>query len=366
MSGSKFGKIFQVTTWGESHGPALGAIIDGCPSNIDLTAEMVQQDLDRRRPGQSQFTTQRQETDQVQILSGVFQGVTTGTPISLVIFNQDQRSHDYSQIANVYRPGHADYTYQQKYGIRDYRGGGRSSGRETAARVAAGAVARRVLAEFGIEIMAYTSAIGPIKINPDNFSQEQIATNPLAMPDLEAYQQAAEYLSSCQAAQDSAGGIIDCQVKGLPVGLGEPVFEKLDAMLAQAIFSIGAVKGFEIGSGIECTTMSGWEHNDSFNVNKEGKIVKTTNHAGGILGGISDGSPLLLRTHIKPTPSIHRTQNTVTTNGENTQVQIKGRHDPIIVPRAVVVVEAMTAITLVDYLLQSAVTNINTLKKLID
>ncbi len=363
MSGSSFGKNFTITTWGESHGPALGAVIDGCPAGIPLTPEDIQQDLDRRKPGLSPYSTPRKENDRVEILSGVFEGHTTGTPISLIIYNTNQRPYDYSEIAKCYRPGHADYTYNQKYGTRDYRGGGRSSGRETAARVGAGAIARKLLAEFGVDIMAYTHSIGTIQIAPNRFNREQIVKNVVAMPDIEAAKLATNYLEQCKAQEDSAGGTIECVVTGLPAGLGEPVFEKLDAMLGKALFSIGAVKAVEIGSGIAATTMTGWEHNDFYYLDAQNSINKETNHSGGILGGISDGFPVKLRAHFKPTPSIHRLQRTIKDDTENIDLQVEGRHDPIIVPRAVIVVEAMVALTLADNLLQSALSNIESLKR---
>lgn len=365
MSGSTFGKIFTVTTWGESHGPALGAIIDGCPAGIHLTDSIIQQDLDRRKPGQSEFSSSRQETDRVQILSGVFEGMTTGTPISLVIYNQDYHSQDYNQLKDCFRPGHADHSYFQKYKRRDYRGGGRASGRETAARVGAGAIARQFLAEFNIEIMAYTYAIGDITIDPDRFEPELIRTHPLAMPDKTAAEHAGEYLAELKSRADSAGGIIECVVIGVPPGLGEPVFDKLDALLAKAVFSIGAVKAVEIGSGIKAAKMTGSEHNDFYHYQPDGSLEKLSNHAGGILGGISDGFPLKIRAHFKPTPSIAQKQETVNTTGENIEISISGRHDPIIVPRAVVVVEAMVALTLADYLIVSASSNIDRLKRLL-
>jgi len=363
MAGSTIGKLFTVTTWGESHGPALGAVIDGCPAGIALDPQMIQADLERRRPGKSAYTSSRKEVDQVEILSGVFRGFTTGTPISLIIRNVDQHSADYDHLAEILRPGHADCTYWQKYGIRDYRGGGRASGRETAARVAAGAVARQLLAQFDVKITGYTYAIGEISINPDRFEPDLIYSHPLAMPDRLAAAAAEQYIKKYAAKHDSVGGVVECVVSNLPPGLGEPVFAKLDALLAQALFSIGAVKAVEIGSGFRAATMTGSEHNDCFHW-ENGKLSKTTNHAGGVLGGISDGSPLILRVYFKPTPSIAKTQKTATITGDNIEVQITGRHDPVIVPRAVVVVEAMIALTLADCLLMAATSTINNLKRL--
>lgn len=363
MSGSSYGKIFRITTWGESHGPGIGVVIDGCPAGLSLRPEDIQEFLDRRKPGQSRFTTKRNESDTVEILSGVFEGRTTGTSIALLVRNQDQRSRDYSNIASIFRPGHADYPYTQKYGIRDYRGGGRSSGRETIGRVAAGAIASRLLSELGITVMAYTKAIGPFSISSDNYIYNDITKNDLCMPDNKTAAQAGEYIASLMAQQDSCGGVIECIAKGLPVGLGEPVFDKLDAMLGQAILSIGSIKGIEIGDGFSASELTGSRNNDPF-CSVEGKITKTSNHSGGTLGGLSDGSPLILRAAVKPTPSISQSQSTVNANGNNTEITITGRHDPVIVPRAVVVVESMTAITLADLLLQNMTASMNHIRKI--
>lgn len=347
MSGSTFGNIFKISTWGESHGKALGVVVDGCPAGIPLSEEDIQKFLDRRKPGQSKFVTQRKESDTVQILSGVFEGKTTGTPISLMVVNESQRSADYSEIASYYRPGHADYTFDEKYGFRDYRGGGRSSGRETIGRVAAGAIAMKILESLGIEVTAYSKAIGGIEVTADNFDLAVRDENPFAMPDAVAAEKVREYAEAKLAECNSMGGIIECVVKNMPTGIGEPVFEKLDANLAKAIMSIGAVKGFEIGDGFAVASSTGLENNDAFRM-QDGKIVKATNHAGGILGGMSDGSDIIFRAAVKPTPSIASTQQTVNKSGEEIDVSIHGRHDPMIVPRAVVVVECMTAVTLVD------------------
>ncbi len=363
MSGSIFGKNFQISTWGESHGKALGVVIDGCPAGIPLSVEDIQKDLDRRKPGQSQFSTPRSEDDRVEIMSGVFEGKTTGTPISLVIHSNNQRPYDYSEISQFYRPGHADYAYDQKYGFRDYRGGGRSSGRETSGRVAAGAVAKRLLSELNIQVQAYTLSIGNIKIDRASFDEKEILNNSLAMPDRKAYEKAAVFLNQRKDEEDSAGGIIECVIKGVPAGIGEPVFEKLDAMLGKALFSIGAVKGVEFGNGFEAAKLSGYENNDFFRYDEHGNLTKLTNNAGGIAGGISDGFPITMRAAIKPTSSIHKLQPTVNKNGENIDVQIKGRHDPVIVPRAVVVVEAMAALTVADYMLQRILSRIDIIKK---
>jgi len=350
MSNSTFGNLFRVTTWGESHGKALGAIVDGCPAGLELCEEDIQVFLDRRKPGQNKFTTPRKESDTVEILSGVFEGKTTGTPISLLIPNTNQASKDYSEIAGYYRPGHADYTYDVKYGFRDYRGGGRSSGRETAGRVAAGAIAIKILAGLGIKILTYTKSIGPVSIDMEKFDSSFITQNPLSMPDANAATLAAEYLETCIAHQNSAGGTIECTVLNLPAGLGEPVFDKLDAVISHALLSIGAIKSIEFGIGHECAYTTGLENNDAYEYDKNGLITKKTNHAGGVLGGISDGDPLTFQVAVKPTPSIGTLQQTVDKAGNNINVNIKGRHDPIIVPRAVVVVETMTAIALVDML----------------
>lgn len=362
LSGSIFNKNFQISTWGESHGKALGVVIDGCPAGIPLEPMDIQADLDRRKPGANRYATKRQESDLVQILSGVFEGKTTGTPISLVVMNEDQRSKDYSQISGCYRPGHADYTFDKKYGFRDYRGGGRSSGRETLSRVAAGAVAKKILSCLHIEVFAYTYAVGDITIDPARFQKEEIAKNRVCMPDTAAAEKACAYLDEIMGQGDSAGGIIECQITGMPAGIGETVFDKLDASLAKAIFSIGAVKGFEIGSGFQAAKSNGSINNDAFIAHGE-NIVKKTNNAGGILGGMSDGAPIILRAAFKPTPSIFKPQETVSANGENITLSIKGRHDPIIVPRAVVVVEAMTAITLVDLLFSNMFARIDNIQK---
>ncbi len=351
MAGSIFGKCFTITTWGESHGPALGVVIDGCPAGLPLETSDIQHWLDRRKPGQTSISTPRKESDTVRILSGVFEGRTTGTPISLMVENTSQKSGDYSQIASCYRPGHADYTFDRKYGFRDYRGGGRSSGRETIGRVAAGAVAAKLLTALNIDICAYTRSIGPVSISQEHFDREAILKTPTSMPDYEASRQAEDYLAACMQEKDSVGGVIECRIQGMPAGIGETVFHKLDARLGQAILSIGAVKAFEIGDGLWASQAKGSENNDAF-VSSDGAIFKKTNHAGGILGGMSDGSPILLRAYVKPTPSIFRPQETVSQAGENITLEIKGRHDPVIVPRAVVVVEAMTALTLVDLLFE--------------
>ena len=363
MSGSTFGNYFRVTTWGESHGPALGAVVDGCPAGLCLSEADIQPYLDRRKPGSTQFATQRKEGDCVQILSGVFEGKTTGTPISLLIPNTSQRSADYSDIAQNYRPGHADYTFDKKYGFRDYRGGGRSSGRETAGRVAAGAIAQRILNQLGIQVCAYTKSIGPVSNDPASFDAAAILETPTCMPDREASARAEQYLSQCMQEQDSAGGVIECRITGMPAGIGEPVFDKLDARLSAAVMSIGAVKAVEIGDGTAVSLAKGSQNNDAFCI-KDGSVSKKTNHAGGILGGISDGSPIVLRAHIKPTPSIFQPQQTVGKDLQERTLQIKGRHDPVIVPRAVVVVESMAALTVLDLMLANLGARMENLEKL--
>ena len=363
MSGSTFGTLFRVTTWGESHGPGVGVVIDGCPAGIPLSEQDIQQFLDRRKPGQSKYTTKRNESDSVEILSGVFEGTTTGTPISLLVRNQDQRSRDYGNIATSYRPGHADYCFDKKYGFRDYRGGGRSSGRETIGRVAAGAIASKLLGELGILLTTYAKSIGPVTVDEADYDFTEITNNSFYLPNKDAAEKAAEYVSTLMEQMDSCGGLIECRVDHLPAGLGEPVFDKLDALLAQAIMSIGAVKGVEIGDGFQSASSTGSTNNDPFCM-QQGQVMKTSNHSGGTLGGMSDGSQLILRAAIKPTPSISQMQHTVNNSGEEIKLSIHGRHDPIIVPRAVVVVEAMTALTLADLLLRNAVSQMNQIKQL--
>ncbi|BCJ95589.1 chorismate synthase [Anaerocolumna cellulosilytica] len=361
MSGSVYGNIFRISTWGESHGKGIGVVVDGCPAGLTLNEEIIQDYLDRRKPGQTKYATPRKESDSVEILSGVFEQKTTGAPISMVVMNTNQQSADYSEIAGYYRPGHADYTFDQKYGFRDYRGGGRSSGRETIGRVAAGAVAVSILKQLGVDVCAYTRSIGSVSIEYKNCDRKNILLSPMAMPDLKASLKAEHYLDQKMQEQDSAGGVIECIITGLPAGIGEPVFEKLDANLAKAVLSMGAIKGIEFGSGFLAAEMSGGEHNDNFRYDNDGNVTKLTNHAGGILGGMSDGSEIIFRAAVKPTPSISKTQRTINKTGENIDINVKGRHDPIIVPRAVVVVEAMTALTLVDMLFMSMTSRMDNL-----
>lgn len=364
MAGSTFGKHFQITTWGESHGKGIGVVVDGCPAGLALCEADIQEFLDRRKPGKSKYSTPRKEADRVEILSGVFEGRTTGTPISLVVFNQDQRSRDYGDIATYYRPGHADFTFDEKYGFRDYRGGGRSSGRETIGRVAGGAIAIKILNQLGISFLTYARTIGPVTIpqtaedllasmhNNKYSLQEHILSDSFYMPDRASSEKAQEYLDNCMKELDSAGGIVEGIITGVPAGIGEPVFDKLDANLAKAIFSIGAVKGFEIGAGFAAAAAKGSDNNDSIHI-EEGKPCFDTNHAGGILGGISNGAPIIFRAAFKPTPSIASIQQTINKAKENISISIHGRHDPIIVPRAVVVVECMAALTLLDLMLEN-------------
>lgn len=362
MSGSIYGTIFTISTWGESHGNGIGVVIDGCPAGLSLNEQYIQEYLNRRKPGQTKYSTPRKEEDKVSILSGVFDGLTTGTPISLVVFNENQHSADYSKIASNYRPGHADYTYDQKYGFRDYRGGGRSSGRETIGRVAAGAIACAILKELGIKVCAYTKSIGPISIDNLKADISKTHLSPLSMPDLEASGKAEEFLQKQMEDHNSVGGVIECIVTGMPAGIGEPVFDKLDASLAKAVMSIGAVKGVEIGDGFHAAALTGAENNDTFQYDDKKNLSKASNHAGGILGGMSDGSDIILRAAIKPTPSIFRPQQTTNKDMENIEIQIQGRHDPVIVPRAVVVVEAMVAITLVDQLFAGMTSRMDKIK----
>ena len=363
MAGSGFGTNFRITTWGETHGAGVGVVVDGCPAGLPLEREDVQKYLDRRKPGQSKYTTQRKEGDQVEILSGIFEGRTTGTPISMVVYNKDQRSKDYSNIKDIYRPGHADFTFDMKYGFRDYRGGGRSSGRETIGRVAAGAVAAKVLKELGIEIKAYAKAIAGIEVSNDHFDFAEMNNNPFNMPDKEAAKLVQEKADQMIKEMDSIGGIIECQITGMPVGIGETVFDKLDAELSKAIMSIGSVKGFEIGDGFEAANLRGSENNDDF-ICVDGKIEKETNHSGGVLGGMSDGSAIVFRAAIKPTPSIAQTQKTVNRDLDNVEIEIHGRHDPMIVPRAVVVVESMAAVTILDGVLKNLGATMDNIKKI--
>lgn len=366
MAGSTFGNIFKISTWGESHGKAIGVVIDGCPAGLALSESDIQPFLNRRKPGQSIYSTPRSEDDTVEILSGVFDGKTTGTPISMIVYNKTQQSRDYSEIASYYRPGHADYTFDAKYGFRDYRGGGRSSGRETTSRVAAGAVAIKILNQLGIRFTTFTRSIGDITVDESRFNEAEIFNNKLYMPDADAAAQAGEYIIEMTKAHDSVGGCVEARITGVPAGLGDTVFEKLDANLAKAVMSIGAVKCVEIGDGKRAAKLTGSEDNDGFILNEDDTIGKTSNHAGGILGGMSDGSEIRLRATFKATPSILKSQHTVNKKRENIEISIKGRHDPVIVPRAVVVVESMAAITILDALLLNMTATMDGIKSFYD
>ncbi len=355
MSHNTFGHLFRVTTWGESHGPAIGAVVDGCPPGVALDEADIQVHLDRRRPGQSRFTTQRQEADAVKILSGVFNDtsgrqVTTGTPIALEIQNTDQRSKDYGDIKDKYRPGHADFTYDAKYGIRDYRGGGRSSARETASRVAAGAVARKLLG--GVTIRGALVQVGPHKVDRANWNWDEIANNPFFSPDRKAVETWTEYLDKVRKAGSSVGAIIEVVAEGVPAGWGAPLYGKLDQDLASAMMSINAVKGVEIGAGMSAAELTGEENADEIRIGNDGKPIFLSNHAGGILGGISTGQPIVCRFAVKPTSSILAPRKTIDTQGHDTEIITKGRHDPCVGIRAVPVGEAMMAIVLADHFLR--------------
>ncbi|MCB2074355.1 MAG: chorismate synthase [Novosphingobium sp.] len=346
MSVNSFGHLFRFTTWGESHGPALGAVVDGCPPGLEIDEAAIQPFLDARRPGQSKFTTQRQEPDQVKILSGVFEGRTTGTPISLMIENVDQRSKDYSEVAKAYRPGHADYAYDAKYGFRDYRGGGRSSARETASRVAAGAVARLVIPE--VTITGYVSEIGGDAIDRGNFDGEEIARNPFFCPDADAARRWEKLVDDARKAGSSLGAVVECVATGVPAGWGAPLYGKLDADLAAAMMSINAVKGVEIGDGFAAARLTGEENADRMRPGDSGPEFMA-NHSGGVAGGISTGQPVVVRVAFKPTSSILTPVETITREGEATDIQTKGRHDPCVGIRGAPVVEAMMALVLADH-----------------
>lgn len=378
MAGSQFGKIFHISTFGESHGKALGVVVDGCPAGLSLSEEDIQEMLERRRPGKNLKMTQRREGDKVEILSGIFEGKTTGTSIAMVVWNEDQRSKDYGEVAHAFRPGHADYGFFAKYGFRDYRGGGRSSGRETIARVAAGAIAKKMLLELGVSVRAKVIELAGISLTEDRQKAELLAE---------------QKILSLREQGDSAGGVVECLVEGLPAGIGEPVFDKLDASLAKAVMSIGAVKSVEIGDGIEVSKSLGSENNDAFFLMEEndceskeqnydseeqgshsismaegsksfmGSLRKGSNHSGGILGGMSDGSTIRIRAGFKPTPSISKPQQTVNEAGEEITIAIKGRHDPTVVERANVVVEAMTALTVLDAMLENLSARLDYVKR---
>jgi len=350
--GNIFGKIFSITTFGESHGVAIGVTINGCPAGIPIDMAFIQSELSRRKPGQSKITTQRKEEDEVEILSGVFEGLSTGTPIGLLIRNKDQKSKDYSHIAEKFRPSPADYTYHEKYGVRDYRGGGRSSARETAARVAAGAVAKLMLKEFGISFHAYVSQVGTLKLEKsyEQLDLSKTEDNAVRCPDPEMAQQMFDYIDDVRKSQDTVGGVVTGVIKGVPVGLGEPVFDKLHAELGKAMLSINAVKGFEYGSGFEGIKMKGSAHNDAFYV-EDGTVKTKTNLSGGIQGGISNGQDIYFNVAFKPVATIMQDQASIDTQGNEVTVSGKGRHDPCVVPRAVPIVEAMAALVIADFYL---------------
>jgi len=357
--GNTFGKKFTITTFGESHGKAIGVTIDGCPAGLKIDEKFIQNELDRRKPGQSKITTQRKEGDKAEILSGVFEGRSTGTPIAIVIYNEDQKSKDYSHIANKFRPSHADYTYEEKYSNRDYRGGGRSSARETAARVASGAIAKLFLNQIGVEVQAYVSQVGELKLEK-TYTKLDISNsekNIVRCPDEKIANKMIELIDQTRKNMDTIGGVVTGVIKGTPVGLGEPVFDKLHAELGKAMLSINAVKGFEYGSGFEGVKMLGSEHNDIFE-NKQGKVITRTNYSGGIQGGISNGQDIYFNVAFKPVATIMMDQESIDKNGNKTTVSGKGRHDPCVVPRAVPIVEAMAALVIADFYLLDKSTKI--------
>ncbi len=352
--GNTFGHLFRVTTWGESHGGVIGVVVDGCPPGILLTETDIQPELDRRRPGQSSIVTTRKESDTVKIVSGIFQGKTLGTPICMLVKNEDARPEAYSEIAEKFRPSHADYTYFAKYGLRNWQGGGRSSARETIGRVAAGAIAKKILkTRYNVQILAYVKQVHKIKAKVDinKINNEIIESNPVRCPDAEAAKRMIKLIERIRSEGDSVGGIIECIALGVPAGWGDPVFDKLDADLSKAMLSIPAVKGFDIGSGFDCITMKGSQHNDPFRM-KNGKVVTSTNYSGGIQGGISNGQPIYFRVAFKPVATIMQEQQTVNINFQNTTLKARGRHDACVLPRAVPIVEAMTALVLVDHSLR--------------
>lgn len=359
MAGNSFGQFFRITTFGESHGPAIGVVVDGCPAGLDFDLGFIQQQMDRRRPGQSALTTDRNEADRVEVLSGVFDGKTTGTPIAMLLRNADQRSKDYDAMKEVYRPSHADYTYEARYGLRDHRGGGRSSARETAARVAAGALAQLLLRTVGVQVQAYVSAVGPIELqkSANELDLSLIDSHPVRCPDPETASAMEVLITQLKAEGDSVGGVISCVASGVPAGWGEPVFDKLEADLAKAMLSINAVKGFEVGSGFAASKGRGSEFNDIF-VMEDSKVRTRTNHSGGIQGGISNGEDITFRVGFKPVATIAQKQQTLTRSGEATELQAQGRHDPCVVPRAVPIVEAMAALVLADHMLRERVARV--------
>ncbi|MEZ4911219.1 MAG: chorismate synthase [Saprospiraceae bacterium] len=353
MRSNSFGKVFTITTYGESHGLSIGVVIDGCPPGLKVDLDFLQKEMSRRRPGQSKFVTDRHETDEAEIISGLFDGVTTGSPIHISVKNKDQKSKDYTPIKDIFRPSHADYTYEKKFGIRDANGGGRSSARETAARVAAGAIAKQLLAKIGVNITGFVSQIGCISMNPELvFSADDVEASVLRCPDRQAEIHMKNAILEVKDAGDSLGGHVSCIIDNVPVGWGSPVFDKLHADLGKAMLSIPACKGFEIGSGFEGSTLKGSQHNDQFKV-VDGRTITSTNHSGGIQGGISNGMPITFRVAFKPVSSIKLPQSTIDKSGTETIFALEGRHDPCVVPRAVPIVEAMAALVLVDHWLMS-------------
>jgi len=353
MSNS-FGKIFKITTFGESHGVAVGVVIDGCPAGLEITAAEIQHELDRRRPGQSNITTQRKEEDEVIILSGLYENKTTGTPIALMVNNTNQAGKDYSHLEHAFRPSHADYTYTAKYGLRDHRGGGRSSARETLARVAAGAIAQKYLQQYHIQISSYVSAVGPIALTEtyEQLNLSLIDSNKIRCPQPEVAERMIALVEETRKNRDTVGGVITCVIKGLPVGLGEPAFDKLHAELGKAMLSINAVKGFEYGSGFAGTKLYGSEHNDEFYTDEKGQVRTRTNHSGGIQGGISNGEDVYFRVAFKPVATILQPQTSINSAGESITLEGRGRHDPCVLPRAVPIVDAMAALVIIDFLLR--------------
>lgn len=361
MAGSTFGQLFRITTFGESHGGGVGVVVDGCPPGLGITEAEIQAELDRRKPGQSSITTPRQEKDRIHILSGISDGLTTGTPIMMIAYNEDVRSEDYLELKDLYRPGHADYTFTKKYGLRDWRGSGRASARETLGRVAAGAIAKKYLKEkLGIEILSYVEQVGDIRADVDfnSVTQEQIEANIVRCPDPAAAKKMIDLIEEVRDANDSVGGVVQGVIKGLPVGLGEPVFDKLPADLAKAMMSINATKGFELGSGFGGVSMRGSQHNDEFYVDDRGNVRTRTNYAGGTLGGISSGETVYFRVAIKPVSTISREQNTVTTDKKSIKLEAKGRHDPCVLPRAIPIVDAMSALVIIDHYLRHKAQNL--------
>ncbi len=362
MAGNTFGKLFQVMTFGESHGGAVGCVVDGCPPGIEISESEIQKDLDRRKPGQSRITTPRKEEDKIEILSGVFEGKTTGTPIMMMAKNKDARPSDYEKLKDVFRPSHADFTYEKKYGFRNWQGSGRASARETLARVAAGAIAKKFLKErLGIEFLAYVEQVGDIKIKDvgvGHVRSEQIESNIVRCPDEKVAKKMIQLIEKTGREGDSIGGVIRGLIRNVPTGLGEPVFDKLSADLGKAMLSIPAVKGFEIGSGFEAVKMNGSQHNDPFTTDKQGKIGTKTNFSGGIQGGISNGELIFFRVAFKPVSTIRKEQSTVNKNGQNILLEATGRHDPCVLPRAVPIVEAMAAIVIIDHYLRNKAQNL--------